>query len=311
MSVPSVSVAIVSYNRRDQVKSLIESVYRGDLVPEEIIVVDNASSDGTVDMLAREFPAVRVIANRENYMGSHAVNQGIAAARSDFVYATADDNVIDPGCLRVLRDVMASRPDAGLVAPVMYFYDAPERVWFAGCDVNMLTGLTRFFTGVPRDDCVETACAPNCYMVRRSVLTAIGGQDVAVFPFHHEEADWSFRASKIGFKSYVARDAREWHKTPVPKRRPVIGSGDFSIDDPKRAYFHARSRALLARRHANAGQRVAFFSVFFPLTVAAYAAICAVDSRAHLRTSWAFLRGALTGLTMHLPDAPPPLIRTG
>src|SRR5262249_12235218 len=89
MSVPSVSVAIVSYNRRDQVKSLMESVYRGDLVPDEIIVVDNASSDGTADMLAREFPAVRVIANHENYMGSHAVNQGIAAARSDFVYATA------------------------------------------------------------------------------------------------------------------------------------------------------------------------------------------------------------------------------
>ena len=115
----------------------------------------------------------------------------------------------------------------------------------------MLTGLTRFFTDLPNDDCVATACAPNCYMIRRNVLRSIGGQDVATFPFHHEEADWSFRAAKIGFKSYVARDAREWHKTPAPKRRPIVGSGDFSIDDPDRAYFHARSRALLARRHAN------------------------------------------------------------
>jgi GT2 family glycosyltransferase len=309
MSASSVSFVIVSYNRREQVRSLLESVYRGDLVPDEIIVVDNASRDGTVEMLARDFPGVRVIANRENFMGSHAVNQGIAAASGEFVYATADDNVIDPQCLSVLRDVMASRPDAGLVAPVMYFYDAPERVWFAGCDVSMVTGLTRFFTDAPREACVETACAPNCYLIRRSVLASIGGQDVDTFPFHHEEADWSFRAAKIGFKSYVARAAREWHKTPVPKRRPFIGSGDLSIDDPARAYFHARSRALLARRHADGWQRAVFFTLFFPPTVAAYVAICAFSSSAHLRTSWAFLRGAFAGLTMPLPDPPPPLLR--
>ena len=309
MSAPTVSFVVVSYNRREYVRSLLESVYKGDLVPHEIIVVDNASQDGTVQMLARDFPTVRVIANRENYMGSHAVNQGIAAATGDFVYATADDNVVDAQCLTALRDVMASLPDAGLVAPVMYFYDAPERVWFAGCDVSMVTGLTRFFTQPPREPYAETACAPNCYMIRRSVLTSIGGQDYTVFPFHHEEADWSFRAAKIGFKSYVARDAREWHKTPVPKRAPLIGSGDLSIDDPQRAYFHARSRALLARRHSSGWQRAAFFAVFFAPTVAAYAAICAISSRAHLRTSWAFVRGALAGLTMNLPEPPPPLLR--
>lgn len=311
MSAPTVGVTIVSYNRRDQVKALLESIARGDLVPDEIIVVDNASRDGTVEMLAREFPGVRAIANRENLMASQAVNQGIAAARTEFVFATADDNVVDPHCLRVLRDAMVSLPDAGLVAPVMYFYDEPERVWFAGCDVSMLTGLTRFFTDEPSDAIVETACAPNCYMIRRSVLTKIGGQDIAVFPFHHEEADWSFRAAHAGFKSYVARDAREWHKTPAPKRRPLIGSGDFSIDDPDRAFFHARSRALLARRHAGAAEKLAYFSFFFPATVAAYAVICAANSRAHLRTSWAFLRGAYAGIAMPLPPAPPPLIGDG
>jgi GT2 family glycosyltransferase len=304
-----VSVVVVSYNRREYVRSLLESVAAADLIPDEIIVVDNASRDGTVEMLARDFPAVRVIANRENFMGSYAVNQGIAAATCEFVYATADDNVIDVHCLAALRDVMLSLPDAALVAPVMYFYDAPERVWFAGCDVSMLTGLTRFATDAPGDACVETACAPNCYLIRRSVLTSIGGQDYATFPFHHEEADWSFRAAAIGFKSYVARDAREWHRTPVPKRRPLIGSGDLSIDDPERAYFHARSRALLARRHARGWKRAAFFTFFFPPTVAAYAALCAMSSRAHLRTSLAFVRGALTGLTMRLPAAPPPMLK--
>ena len=79
----------------------------GDKVPEELIVVDNASSDDTVEMLAREFPQVRVIANRENLMASKAVNQGIAAATGEFVFASADDNVVDRACVRELYDAMA------------------------------------------------------------------------------------------------------------------------------------------------------------------------------------------------------------
>jgi len=308
MNEPQITFSIVSHNRRDQVKALIESALAGDCVPDEIIVVDNNSSDGTVAMLERDFPTVRTIANRENFMGSYAVNQGIAAASGEFVYVSADDNVIDKGCIGTLAAAMRARPDAGLIAPVMYYFDAPERIWFAGCDVNMLTGLTRFATQPPPEPIVETTCAPNCYMIRRSLLRAIGGQDYAAFPFHHEEADFSFRAATAGFKSYVAREAREWHRTPVPKRRPLIGSGDFSVDDPARAYYHARSRALLARRHARWPARAAFFTLFFPPTVAAYAVICAVESRAHGRASLAFVRGAFDGLRMPLPDPPPPLL---
>ncbi|HEY1653646.1 MAG TPA: glycosyltransferase family 2 protein [Candidatus Tumulicola sp.] len=309
MSGPKVTFVVVSHNRREQVKSLLESVYRGRRVPDECIVVDNASHDDTVEMLAREFPAVRTIANKTNFMGSYAVNQGIEAASSEFVYVSADDNVVDENCIGALADAMSATPDAGLVAPVMYYYEAPDRIWFAGCEVNMLTGLTRFAMDLPAREIVETTCAPNCYVLRRSVLRLIGGQDHAAFPFHHEEADFSFRAAKIGFKSYVARDAREWHKTPVPKRRPLVGSGDFSVDDPKRAYYHARSRALLARRHAAWPMRAAFFTLFFPPTVAAYAAICAVTSRAHVRASLAFVRGAFDGVRMPLPAPPPPLLK--
>jgi hypothetical protein len=308
VSAPAVSFVVISHDRCAQVKALLESAYRGTRVPDEIIVVDNASRDDTVAMLVREFPNVRVLANAQNFMGSYAVNQGIVAASSEFVYVSADDNVIDPDCLGALVDAMTDLPDAALAAPVMYYYDAPERVWFAGCDLNMLTGFTWFAKELPRYPIVETACVPNCYLVRRSVLSLIGGQDVATFPFHHEEPDFSFRAAKVGFRSYVVRGAREWHKTPVPRNRPLVGSGDYCVDDPDRAYYHARARVLLARRHATRSQRLAFFAVFLPLTVAVYAGICAIESRAHLRTSLAFVRGALAGLSMRLPDAPPPLL---
>lgn len=303
----SLSFVTVAYNRRDQVKALIESVYASTVVPQEIVVVDNASSDGTVDMLQDEFPGVRVIANRENLLGSRAANQGMATTTGEFVFVTADDNVIDPKMFATLCAAMRALPDAGLVAPVMYYFDAPERIWFAGCAVDLLTGLTRFSFELPQAPYVEATCAPNCYLIRRSVLERIGGLDLNAFPFHHEEADFSLRALAHGFKTYVVRDAREWHRTPVPSHTPVLGSGDYSIDDPNRAYYHARSRALLARRHASAPRRAAFFAVFFPATVAAYFAICLVKSRQHARTSLAFVKGAIDGATMRLPPPPPPL----
>ena len=139
-------------------------------------------------------------------------------------------------------------------------------------------------------------------------VQTIGGQDVATFPFHHEEADWSFRATEAGFKNYVARDAREFPSNAVPEISSPIGSGDFSIDDPMRAYYHARSRALLARRHAKGFRRLVFFSLFYPATVLAYALICAVQSKQHVETSTAFVRGAIDGFTMKLLPPPPPLL---
>ena len=307
MSASTVSFVTISYNRREQVRSLLASVYAGRVVPDEIVVVDNASQDGTLEMLAREFPAVRVLANAENHLASYAANQGLQVTTGDYVYLTADDNIVDGDCIAQLRDAMDAIPDAGIVTPVMYYYDARERVWFAGVTLDMLTGITRFVTVLPRAAYTETACAPNCFMIRRTVLERIGGLDLQAFPFHHEEADFSFRAAKAGFKTYVVRAAREWHRTPVPKRRPVVGSGDYSIDDPRRAYFHARSRALLARRHAAWPVRATFFTLFFPLTVVAYSAICFTHSRQRAKTSLAFARGAVDGITMRLPDPPPPM----
>jgi GT2 family glycosyltransferase len=306
-SASTVGFVTISYNRREQLRSLLTSVYAGRLVPNEIVVVDNASQDGTIEMLARDFPGVRVIANSENRLASYAANQGLRVTTSDYVYLTADDNVVDVGCIAELRKAMDAIPDAGIVTPVMYYYDASERVWFAGVTLDMLTGITRFATELPGGAYAETSCAPNCFMIRRTLLERIGGLDLDAFPFHHEEADFSFRAAKSGFKTYVVRDAREWHRTPVPKRRPVIGSGDYSIDDPRRAYFHARSRALLARRHAAWPVRAIFFTLFFPLTVVAYSTICFVHSRQRAKTSLAFVRGAVDGITMRLPDPPPPM----
>jgi GT2 family glycosyltransferase len=101
---PSLSIVHVAYNRREELrtclhKMLVESDYQGDV---EVIVVDNASTDGTADMIREEWPQVRLIARDEN-IGAPAWNDGFAIAKNDWVLILDDDCYLPPdGLTRAL-----------------------------------------------------------------------------------------------------------------------------------------------------------------------------------------------------------------
>ena len=110
---PSLSIVHVAYNRRDELrtclhKMLVESDYQGDV---EVIVVDNASQDGTADMVRDEFPQVRLIEREEN-IGAPAWNDGFAIAKNDWVLILDDDCYLPPdGLTRALRAAVEHQAD--------------------------------------------------------------------------------------------------------------------------------------------------------------------------------------------------------
>jgi GT2 family glycosyltransferase len=83
----------------------------------EIIVVDNASTDGAADMVAREFPHVVLVRNRDNRGFSAANNQAAARARAPYLFFLNNDTLVPPGALRRLRDYARQRPEIGLIGP--------------------------------------------------------------------------------------------------------------------------------------------------------------------------------------------------
>src|SRR3954467_7669703 len=112
MTAPSVTIAIVVYNRRDALREVLrrmltESDYDPDRV--DVVVVDNASADGSAAMVREEFPAVRVIERPEN-IGAPAWNDGFAVARGDYVLILDDDCYLPPDGLR--RAVAAAEEHA-------------------------------------------------------------------------------------------------------------------------------------------------------------------------------------------------------
>ncbi len=115
---PPLSICIVTWNCRDLVLDCLASVYdQARELGAEIIVVDNASSDGTVQAIAERYPDVRLIANSTNRGFAAANNQAIKLARGEFIFLLNPDTIVPPGGLRELLEVARAHPEAGAIGP--------------------------------------------------------------------------------------------------------------------------------------------------------------------------------------------------
>jgi GT2 family glycosyltransferase len=113
-----VSVCIANWNCRVRLRACLRSLRTlRQKVRLEVIVVDNASSDGAADMVAAEFPRVRLIRNDANAGFARANNQAAARARGRFLFFLNNDTVLHPGTLRQLLDYAEAHPEAGIVGP--------------------------------------------------------------------------------------------------------------------------------------------------------------------------------------------------
>jgi N-acetylglucosaminyl-diphospho-decaprenol L-rhamnosyltransferase len=115
---PTVTVCVVNWNCRELLRKCLRSLSpRRQGRGVEVIVVDNGSADGAADMVARDFPRVRLIRNAANRGFSAANNQAAALARGKYLFFLNNDTVVPPGTLRRLRDYLRSHPEVGLVGP--------------------------------------------------------------------------------------------------------------------------------------------------------------------------------------------------
>src|SRR5579862_8576824 len=110
------TIVVVSYNCRDALlQCLSKLATQDDCLP--IIVVDNASTDGSADMVARDFPKTQLIKNAENRGFAAACNQGVRACATSFILLLNPDTLLPMAELKKLLDIMAARPDVGACGP--------------------------------------------------------------------------------------------------------------------------------------------------------------------------------------------------
>ncbi len=229
------SVVIVSYHVRAFLEQALRSVERASAgLRVETFVVDNASSDGTPEMVREQFPGVHLIANEANVGFGAANNQAIRRARGRCVFILNPDTILEEGTLSALVGFLDARPDAGAVGPMILNPDgtfAPEsRRAFPTPEVALyrISGLSRLFprsprfgrynlTHLPREAvCEVDALSGACIMARRSVLTAISEGDPPEafdegFFMYGEDLDLCFRIQQSGAGIFYTPETRIIH----------------------------------------------------------------------------------------------------
>lgn len=183
----------------------------------ELIIVDNGSSDDTITMLNREFPAVRLIHNDRNEGFAHPINQALHASQGQYMLLLNPDTIVLPGALNTLVQYQESHPEVGICGPKVLNRDGTlqkacrrgvSRPWAAFSYFSGLSKLfphSKFFGGyllnfLDENETNEVdGISGSCMLIRRQMLQQIGYLDERFFAYQ-EDADYCFQAKKAGWK---------------------------------------------------------------------------------------------------------------
>lgn len=241
---PALSVLIVSYNTREMTLECLRVLAR-ELPPglaAEILLVDNASSDGSVAAVRAAFPAVRLLVSDRNAGFGAANNLALAQAKGRYLLLLNTDAFPRPGAVRVLVDLLERRADVGVVGPRLLYADGslqqscfrfttPLYAWLENL------GATKLFRRHPAwDDYRGWDHASErevdfvigaCLLLRREVYERVGGFDERFF-MYQEEADWQKRIRQAGWRVVFTPAAEVVHLAGASGRaEPVRVSGHF------------------------------------------------------------------------------------
>ncbi len=229
---PLVSAIVVNYNTRNLLADCLRAFYACSDVPAEAVVVDNASTDGSVEMVAREFPEAKVIRQRSNMGFGRANNAGLQVAEGRFILLLNPDVTAMPGCVGRLADFLLVRPDAGAVGPRLQrpdgLLDDTARRGFPSPAASFFhfTGLGKVFPRseklnryamghLPATDMHEIdAGTAACLMVRRAAIDRVGFFDPDYF-LYGEDLDLCYRLKSGGWKVFYLPTARAVHARGV------------------------------------------------------------------------------------------------
>jgi N-acetylglucosaminyl-diphospho-decaprenol L-rhamnosyltransferase len=257
------SIIILNYNTREHLRACLESVrdegstsLSEGAIEAEVIVVDNASRDGSAEMVTAEFPWVSLIRSPRNGGFANGNNQGLARSRGAAILLLNPDTLMPPGGIAGLLSALAEHPEAAIVGPRLL---RPDGSMHLACRRSFptpsiafyrLSGLSRLFPDSPRFGRynltfvdpglpleVDSVCGA-CMLVRRVVLERVGRLDERFF-MYGEDLDWCLRTRLAGWSVRYEPDVVVQHQHGAASRKRALRTTYY--------FFHAMD--LFYRKH--------------------------------------------------------------
>ncbi len=251
------SIIIVNYNVKEFLQNLLHSISKAAAnLKYEVIVVDNASDDGSVEMIKEKFHQVKLIENKKNLGFSKANNSGLKCASGDYLLLINPDAIVSEDTFDKMIDFFKRTLDAGLVTCKILNPDGTLQLacrrsfpgpWTSFCKVTGLSSLfpkSRLFarynlTYLDENQTYEVDAISGSFMMfRREVYEKIGGLDEQFF-MYGEDLDFCYRVQKSGYKVYYFNETQIIHYKGESTKRS-------SIDETK--YFY-NAMYLFVKKH--------------------------------------------------------------
>ena len=241
------AVVILNYNTREYLRRFLPGLVAScQGLEAEVIVADNASADGSAEMMAAEFPDVRLIKLDKNYGFTGGYNRALEQIEAEYYVLINSDVEVPQQWLKVLQEWMETHPDCGACGPKLISYNERDSFEYAGAAGGLLDRYGypfcrgRIMQKVEKDHGQYDTpadvlwCSGACLMVRASVWKALGGLDDRFFA-HMEEIDLCWRMQLRGWKVTVVPQSYVYH----------IGGGTLPNESPFKLRLNFRNNLLL------------------------------------------------------------------
>jgi GT2 family glycosyltransferase len=242
-----VYVIILNWNGWKDTAECVESCLKLSYADSRILIVDNGSSDDSEAILRERFPDIELIQTGVNLGFAGGNNAGIRYALNhgaDYVWLLNNDTVVAPDALTALVAAARQEPKAGMLGSKIYYFDEPDRLWFAGGWINYRIARTGHIgsgeTDAGRYDTLrETDYITGCsLLVPRDVIESVGLMDERFFLLF-EETDWNERTRRSGWKILYVPASRVRHKV----------SRSLESDWAGYYYYLTRNSLLFTAKH--------------------------------------------------------------
>jgi len=216
---PHIKILILNWNGKDLLKPCLDSVLAINYPDYSVLVIDNGSSDSSIEMLSKYYPRVEIMALNRNYGFSGGYNQyfnQLKEESSDYIMLLNNDTEVDSDILSSFNDAREKFGTKHLYGGKIYYHDDPERIWYAGGEVNLKWGRITH-RGIRKPDlnefsvpCLIDYVTGCCLFTSMEVINQLNGFDER-FNMYGEDVDLCLRAKAEDINCYYCPDAKLWH----------------------------------------------------------------------------------------------------
>jgi len=240
-----ISVISINYNQTAVTFKMLDSFRKSGYRDVQIIIVDNASNDRSIDEITEKYPEVVYVNSPENLGFAGGNNLGLKQAQGEFILFLNNDTEVTDGFLEPLLMKLREDDRIGMVCPKIRFFFNPDTIQFAGYTElnkvtirNNLVGYRQKDTGQFDTERKTPLGHGAAMMVKREVIEKVGPM-AHIYFLYYEELDWCTRISKAGYDIWYVPDSLVYHKESIT-------TGKMS---PLKIYYLTRNRILFTRRN--------------------------------------------------------------